>query len=122
LRSLFQGEIHEELGHAQFLADKIAAYGGEPTVTPHPVPPADKPRDMLVQALKAERQAIADYTDRIRQAEVLNEIGLKVGLENQLADETRHKEKLERILTGWDQLERAPTPSESRWQDDGGQQ
>jgi len=28
---------------------------------------------------------------------------LKVVLENQIADETRHKEELERILAGWDE-------------------
>ena len=122
LRSHFQVEIVEVLGHAQFLADHVAALGGEPTVKPNPIPPADKPREMLVQALKAEKQAIADYSERIRQAEHLNEINLKVGLEDQLAEETLHKKKLERILAGWDQLERVPTQSENRWQDDGGQQ
>ena len=34
LRALFQSEIADELGHAQFLADKIAALGGEPTTKP----------------------------------------------------------------------------------------
>jgi bacterioferritin len=34
-------------------------------------------------------------------AEAFGDIGLKVGLENQVADETRHKEEIERILTGW---------------------
>ena len=31
-------EIADEQGHAQFLADKIAALGGEPTIRPRPVP------------------------------------------------------------------------------------
>jgi bacterioferritin len=43
-----------------------------------------------------------DYDQRIRQAEAFGDIGLKVDLENQVADETRHKEELERILAGWD--------------------
>ena len=38
---------------------------------------------------------------RIGQAEAAGEIGLKVNLENQVADETRHKEEIERILAGW---------------------
>src|ERR1700732_577633 len=62
LRALFQAEIGDEQGHAQFLADKIAALGGEPTTAPRPVPHADQPHEMLEQALKAEKQAIADYT------------------------------------------------------------
>src|SRR6476620_10612176 len=84
LRALFQAEIADEQGHAQFLADKIAALGGEPTTLPRPVEPTDQPRDMLEQALKAEKQAIVDYGERIRQAEDLGDIGLKVGLENQI--------------------------------------
>ena len=58
---------------------------------------------MLQEALKTEVQAIEDYTLRIEQAETFGDIGLKVDLENQIADETRHKEEMERILAGWDQ-------------------
>src|SRR5271166_3705358 len=47
LRALFQAEIGDEQGHAQFLADKIAALGGEPITAPRPVPHADQPREML---------------------------------------------------------------------------
>jgi bacterioferritin len=102
LRALFQAEIGDEQGHAQFLADKIAALGGEPTTLPRTVPSADQPREMLGCALAAEEQAIADYNARIRQAEAFGDFGLKVELENQVADETRHKEELERIIAGWD--------------------
>ena len=101
LRALFQAEIPDEQGHAQFLADKIANLGGEPTTKPRPVPCADEPREMLENALTAEKQAISDYEERIRQAEALGEIGLKVNLESQVADETRHEEEIERILAGW---------------------
>jgi bacterioferritin len=101
LRALFQAEIADEQGHAQFLADKIASLGGEPTTEPRPIPHADQPQEMLRQALAAETQAIADYAERVCQAEACGDVGLKVNLENQLADETRHKEELERILAGW---------------------
>jgi len=119
LRSLFQAEVVDEQGHAQFLSDKIAAMGGEPTTEPRPVAHVSQPRQMLEAALGAEVQAIADYTARIGQAELCGEIGLKVALENQLADETRHKEELERIIAGWFDPERKA--DENRWQDDGGQ-
>ncbi len=103
LRALFQAEIVDEQGHAQFLADKIAALGGEPTTQPRPVPPAEQPREMLEHALAAEKQAIADYDQRLRQADAIGDVGLKVSLENQVADETRHKEEIERVLAGWDE-------------------
>jgi bacterioferritin len=102
LRALFQAEIGDEQGHAQFLADKVAALGGEPTTQPRPVPHASQPREMLGHALAAEEQAIADYNARIRQADSFGDFGLKVELENVVADETRHKEELERIIAGWD--------------------
>ncbi len=102
LRSLFQAEIADEQGHAQFLADKIAALGGEPTTEPRPVLPGNHPREMLQNALAAEEQAIGDYNVRIRQAEGIGDFGLKADLESQVADETRHKEELERIIAGWD--------------------
>ncbi len=101
LRALFQAEISDEQGHAQFLADKIASLGGEPTTEPRAVPPANQPREMLEQVLAAEKTAIADYDERILQAAAFDDIGLKVSLENQIADETRHKEEIERILDGW---------------------
>lgn len=46
-------------------------------------------------------KAIADYGDRIHQAEEFGDIGLKVNLENQVSDEARRKEDIERILAGW---------------------
>jgi bacterioferritin len=102
LRELFQAEIADEQTHAQFLADKIVSLGGEPITEPRAIPPASDPRTMLEQVLAAERQAILDYTERIGQAEAFGDIALKVELENQIADETRHKEEIERILAGWD--------------------
>ena len=43
LRAFFQAEIVDEQIHAQFLADKIAALGGEPATKPGPVPHAAQP-------------------------------------------------------------------------------
>ena len=40
LRALFQAEVADETRHAQFLADKVAALGGEPTTKPRAVPQA----------------------------------------------------------------------------------
>ena len=82
LSAFFRSEIPDELGHAQFLAEKIAALGGTPTTEPRPVKHARNSREMLEAVLEAERQAIADYRERAEQAEQLGEIGLKVQLEN----------------------------------------
>src|SRR5689334_20732846 len=75
LRALFQAEIADELGHAQFLADKVAALGGEPTTEPGPVSHASRPREMLEHALAAEVRSIAGYKRRIRQAKGYCDLG-----------------------------------------------
>jgi rubrerythrin len=52
------------------------------------------------QPLAAEKQAIADYEERLGQAAAFGDVGLKLSLENQIADETRHKEEIESVLAG----------------------
>lgn len=120
LRTLFLAEIAEEQTHAQFLSDKIAALGGEPTTNARPVAQADQPLEMLKHALTAEIQAITGYTTRLDDAENFGDFGLKVELENIIADETRHKEEIERILTGWHAASPDFTHDEDHWPDDGG--
>lgn len=103
LRELFQAEIPDEQRHAQLLADKIAVLGGTPTTTPRAVPEASNVLQMLSNIFKAETQAVADYTERAAEAEEQGEIGLKVELENVVVDETRHKEEVKQILSGWNE-------------------
>ena len=100
LRELFQKEIPDEQGHAQLLADKIAVMGGIPTTEARAVPEAADEHQMLRNVLEAEERAVYDYTARAKEAEACGEIGLKVQLENQIVDETRHKEEVQQILAG----------------------
>ena len=101
MSDFFLKEIVDEQGHAQYLANKVVALGGEPTTEPRPVPKARTNREMLEAVLKAERQAIHDYTERVEQAEKAGDIALRVQLENQIADETGHAEETERMLKDW---------------------
>jgi bacterioferritin len=101
LSQFFLKEVPDEQGHAQFLANKIVALGGEPTTVPRPTPAAADNRTMLMKVLEAEKRAIADYTKRARQAEAFGDKGLQVQLENIIADETGHYEETERILREW---------------------
>src|SRR5919199_5121932 len=68
LRAMFQREIPDELGHAQFLSDKIAVYGGTPTTQPAAVPEAPTNRAKLECVLAMEQEAIQGYTERAQQA------------------------------------------------------
>jgi bacterioferritin len=102
IAELFRAEISDELSHAHFLADKIAALGGEPTTVIPPVEVASDAKAMLRKVVDAEQEDIELYTRRAQQAEQAGELGLKVQLENIVLDETRHMEEIRKILAGWE--------------------
>lgn len=95
-----QKEAQGEMRHVEFLAEKIVALGGMPTITPLTVKVGKDLREMLQNDLEAERQAIAAYKERAKQAEEYGDIGLQVELENLLAEETHHLEELQKLLEG----------------------
>jgi len=101
LSQFYLAEVADEQAHAQFLANKIVALGGEPTPQPRPVPEAQTNHDMLKAVLTAERQATRDYIQRAKEAEEFGEKGLAVQLEDMVRDESGHSEEVERILRDW---------------------
>ena len=101
LRAFFEAEIPDELGHAAFLADKIVALGGTPTIQVPPIPMTDDNRQMLENALQAEIETIERYTRRIQEAERAGELAVKIQLEDLVVDESRHRDDLRRMLKDW---------------------
>jgi bacterioferritin len=101
LVAFFLEEVADEQLHAQFLANKIVALGGEPTTVPREVPKAGNDKEMVEAILTAERQAIKDYSTRAEQAEEFGDKGLVVQLEDMVRDETSHAEESARILQDW---------------------
>jgi bacterioferritin len=101
LAAFFLEEVADEQLHAQFLANKIVALGGEPATVPAPVPAAGNNREMLEAVLKAELQAGKDYTQRAEEAEAYGDKGLVVQLEDMIRDEMGHSEETERMLRDW---------------------
>lgn len=101
LAQFFLAEVGDEQGHAQFLANKIVALGGEPATEPRAVPAAKSNREMLEAVLEAERKAVADYTQRAKDAEQFGDKGLVVQLEDMVRAESTHAEETERILRDW---------------------
>ena len=92
---IHRGELKEF-----FLADKIATLGGKPTTQPAPVPEAATPRAMLEAVLQAEKETIARYVERMKQAEAFGDYGLANDLQEIISEETRHKEETEKLLKG----------------------
>jgi bacterioferritin len=58
-------------------------------------------KTMLEHDLDLERESILEYRERAKQAEQAGEVGLKLRLEELLAEETDHMRDLEKILRGW---------------------
>jgi bacterioferritin len=101
LAQFFLAEVADEQGHAQFLANKIVALGGEPTTKARAVPEAKNNKEMVEAVLAAERQAVKDYTQRAEEADEFGDKGLAVELEDMVRDESGHSEESERILRDW---------------------
>lgn len=98
LRDFFIKEAKEEMEHAIYLAEKIASLGEEPTATAKPIQRTKDVKGMLSASILAEVDTIHRYTKRIEMAEKANEIELKLRLEDMLAEETKHKEEMERLM------------------------
>ncbi len=101
LSQFFLAEVTDEQIHAQYLANKIVALGGEPTTVAASVPAASNNKEMLEAILAAEKSAIANYTTRAKEAEAYGDKGLAVQLEDMVRDESGHAEETARILQDW---------------------
>lgn len=101
LVEFFLQEVPDEQGHAQFLANKVVALGGEPTTQASSVAHAATNRAMVEAVVEAERRAVKNYTQRAEEAGEFGDVGLKVQLEDMVRDETHHLEESQRILKDW---------------------
>lgn len=101
LVQFFLEEVADEQLHAQFLANKIVALGGEPVTVPRAVPEAKTNKEMLQKVLEAELNAVKDYSQRAKEAEEFGDKGLVVQLEDMVRDESGHSEETARILSHW---------------------
>ena len=101
LTQFFLAEVPDEQMHAQYLANKIVALGGEPTTVHTKVAEASTNREMLEAVLVAERAATIGYTKRAVEADEFGDKGMAVQLEDMVRDESGHAEEVERILCDW---------------------
>jgi bacterioferritin len=97
LREVLKADITGEVNHAVFLADKIAALGGEVRIQVSMPKKVRSAKEMLEENAAAERSVVASYTERIKEAEEFGDKGLVIRLEDILAEETDHAEELERL-------------------------
>ena len=81
----------EELTHALKLAKQIDYLGGMPCTIPKPVKTSEDAKTMLRADLENERETIANYRQRIRQAEALEEYALSEILRDIIIQEQEHE-------------------------------
>jgi len=81
----------EELDHALKISKQIDYFGGTPTVTPKPVKFSSDTKDLLRFDLDNERTTVANYRQRIRQAEAMGEFGLSEVLRGIIVQEQEHE-------------------------------
>ena len=82
---------HEELDHALRIARQLDYFGVYPSTTPAKVETSDDNRKMLEFDLKAEDDTIANYRERIMQANALGEFALAEELQEIIRQEQDHQ-------------------------------
>ena len=93
-------QVHakEELKHAIKLSYWIDLLGGMPAVTAKSVKTSEKAEDMLRFDLDNEKETIANYRRRVKQADALDEYALSEDLREILRDEQDHLNALATAL------------------------
>jgi bacterioferritin len=97
LRQMFRDEVGDEIGHAQYLADKIVVLGGIPVVKPDLTPPPGDIEKIIDNDLAKEESDVAHYKKLADLADKAGDIELKMKMEEQAADESRHADELRRM-------------------------
>ena len=98
VRTLYQTEVADEVGHAQYLADKIVMLGGTPRIEPDLTPPPAEVREMLEHDIAEEKIDVEGYIKLADLAERAGQPDLKLKMEEQAADEAAHAEVMTRML------------------------
>ncbi len=101
LANFFLTEVSDEQLHAQYLANKIVALGGEPTTIPRLVIVSDSNQENLETMLSDEKKIVKRYVERRGEAEAFGDYGLMVQIEDMIRDESNHAEEVERMLRNW---------------------
>ena len=97
-RQMYLSEVTDEVGHAQYLADKIVMLGGTPKLDPDLSPPPTDVPTMLKNDIAEEQIDVKGYMELAELAEKDGLIDLKLKMEDQAADEAGHAEAMQRML------------------------
>lgn len=85
---------NEEMAHAVLVSNLICDLGGVPTVDVEKREVSNNAKEMLEQDLAGEMLAINMYKNLIKEAEIMQEYGVRQILESILMQEEEHKRDL----------------------------
>ncbi|HEX8288129.1 MAG TPA: ferritin-like domain-containing protein [Pyrinomonadaceae bacterium] len=97
-KSFFRDQAEEAKDHAEKLGDKIVALGGVPTVEPAMIRQSVELKEMLLQDLELEREALSVYMSAWASCGE-EDLATKFWLEGQIAEEQFHVEELEKLTS-----------------------
>ena len=97
-KGFFRDQAEEAQDHAEMLGDKIVALGGIPTVEPAMIRQSTELTEMLKQALELEREAMGAYMAAWAACDD-KDLPTKFLLEEQIAEEQKHIEELEKLTS-----------------------
>ena len=95
-RGFFGDQAEEAQSHANSLGHKIVALGGIPTVEPAIIRQSVDLKEMLLQNLELEREAMAAYMAAWASCDD-EDLPTKFELEGRIAEEQHHIEEMEKI-------------------------
>lgn len=98
VRQMYQEEVMDEVGHAQYLADQIAMLGATPEINVDVSSPHENVETMLERDAADEKQDVKNYVELAQLAGKEGLISLKLQMEEQAADEERHGQQMYRYL------------------------
>jgi len=98
VREMYNNEVTDEVGHAQYLANQIVMLGGKVQLAPDLTPPPADVVQMLKRDSVEEANDVKNYTQLASMAEKEGLYALKMQMEQQAADEDGHGRKMQRLL------------------------
>ena len=98
IAQILEGHAHEELNHAIAVAKQLDYFGAYPVHDPKPVIVSEDNDEMLWADLAAEDETVANYRERIVQAQALGEFALAEILQEIIKEEQDHQIELAAAL------------------------
>ncbi len=98
VRAMYESEVQDEVGHAQYLANIIVMLGGTPKLAPDLAPPPDDVAEMLEHDIEQEGMDVAHYMKLAALADKEGLIDVKLKMEEQAGDEAQHARNMRRML------------------------